>query len=157
VCLLILCAPSTRSFFRHVVLLVFFLMTAAGLVAAANVVLFYAFWELSGLLTWGIAQMASDPEEAGESLTPFKAAGAIVSFLMIFGLALLVGDRHDFLIGPDSARSAPVAEICILLAVVLKSYGLLSDSWNVRASQELNLSGATLAGAGVLTLGFYPF
>ena len=46
--LLILCAPATGSFFRHLVMLVFFFIGAFGIVTARHVLVFFGAWEMRG-------------------------------------------------------------------------------------------------------------
>jgi formate hydrogenlyase subunit 3/multisubunit Na+/H+ antiporter MnhD subunit len=44
-----------------------------------------------------------------------------------------------------------------LLAIVLKTYGILSEGWTLSPQyRHFSLAGAALAGAGVLTVGMYP-
>ncbi len=155
--LLILCTPASTSFFRHLVLLLFFFIGVFGLLTAVNVVTFFGCWELCSLFAWAIGQTAGDAEVANEGVVPFQAAGALGSFAMFFGLALLAIDRRSLLLGPaDAAHLGPVAPL-LLLGIVLKTYGMLSEEWNHREAHGFNVAGATLAGAGVLSVGLYPF
>jgi formate hydrogenlyase subunit 3/multisubunit Na+/H+ antiporter MnhD subunit len=154
--LLILCAPATRRFFPNVVLLLFFFVGAFGVVTAANVITFFGAWELSSLFAWGIGQLAEE-ERSGDGIVPFQAAGALGSFMMLLGLAFLVAHQHSLILGPAGTGGLGPIPLIILLAIALKTFGLLSEGWVLRPEHRFSLTGATLAGAGVLTIGMYPY
>jgi formate hydrogenlyase subunit 3/multisubunit Na+/H+ antiporter MnhD subunit len=154
--LLILCAPATRNFFPNVVLLLFFFIGAFGVVTAANVVTFFGAWELCSLFAWGIGQLAEE-ERPGEGVVPFQAAGALGSFLMLIALTFLVVRRHSLVLGPVGTVDLGPVPLILLLAITLKTYGLLSEGWVLRPEHRFSLTGAALAGAGVLSIGMYPF
>ncbi len=154
--LLILSAPAARGLFRHLALLLFFFIGAFGVVTAANVVTFFGAWELCCLFAWGIGQLADD-ERTGEGVVPFQAAGALGSFLMLLSLLFLVVNRHSLTLGPVTAGSLGPVPLMLLLAITLKTYGLLSEGWAQRPDHRFSLTGATLAGAGLLAVGMYPF
>ncbi len=160
--LLILCLPATGDFFRHLVMLLFFFASAFGVVTAQNAITFYVTWEVASLFAWGIGQLAGEVEAAGEGVLPFQAAGALGSFAMLLGLALLGLQRHTLGFEPTpegegaSASLGPLPFL-FLLALTLKTYGLLSESWNLRPRRRFTLAGAALAGAGVLAIGMYPY
>ncbi|HVC35209.1 MAG TPA: proton-conducting transporter membrane subunit [Chloroflexota bacterium] len=154
--LLILCAPATRNLFPSLVLTLFFFVGAFAVVTAANVVTFFGAWELCSLFAWGIGQVADD-DQSGAPIVPFQAAGALGSFLMLLGLLLLVVNRHSLILGPATTGGAGPLPWILLLAITLKSYGLLSEGWGLRPEHRFSLAGATLAGAGLLSVGMYPF
>lgn len=154
--LLILATPAARGLFRNLALLLFFFFGAFGVVTAVNVVTFFGAWELCCLFAWGIGQL-SDDERTGEGVVPFQAAGALGSFLMFLALLFLVVDRHSLILGPASPSSLWPVPLILLLAITLKTYGLLSEGWARRLDHQFSLAGATLAGAGLLTVGMYPF
>lgn len=160
--LLILCLPTTDYFFRYLILLGFFFVGAFAVVTAENVVAFYGAWELTSLFAWGIAQLTRDSGPDDEGVVPFHAAGALGSFAMIVGLTLLAAARRTLsltgpALGPAPETLGPVP-LFVLLALILKSYGLLFEAWDRRAGTgRLTLDGATLAGAGLLAIGMYPF
>lgn len=154
--LLILSAPATRNFAAHLVLLLFFFVGAFGVVTAANVVTFFGAWELCCLFAWGIGQLADD-ERISEGVVPFQAAGALGSLLMLLGLLFLVVNRHSLVLGPAEAGNLGPVPLILLLAITLKTYGLLSEGWARRLDHRFSLTGATLAGAGLLSVGMYPF
>lgn len=154
--LLILCAPATRSFVANLVMLVFFLLGAAAVTTAANVVTFLGAWELCSLFAWGIGQLADD-ERSERGIIPFQAAGALGSLLMILGLILLALQWRGLIFAPVARSSSGPAPLILLLAITLKTYGLLSEGWARRPDDHFSLAGATVAGAGVLAIGLYPF
>lgn len=154
--LLILCAPATRRFFPSVVLLLFFFIGALGVVTATNVVTFFGAWELCSLFAWGIGQLAEE-ERSGDGIVPFQAAGALGSLLMLLGLTFLVAHQHSLTLGPVGSRDLGPTPLIILLAIALKTFGLLSEGWVSRPEHRFSLTGATLAGAGLLSIGMYPF
>ena len=155
--LLFLCTPATTSFFRHLVLLFFFFTGVFGLLTAVNVVTFFGCWELCSLFAWAIGEAAGGSDTSDEAVIPFQAAGALGSFAMFFGLALLVVNRHSLLLGPAQPNHLTAVVPLLLLGVILKTYGILSEEWNRRDSHGFSVAGATLAGAGVLAIGIYPF
>ncbi len=154
--LLILCAPATRRFFPNVILLLFFFIGAFGVVTAANVVTFFGTWELCSLFAWGIGQLAEE-ERSGDGIVPFQAAGALGSFSMLLGLTFLVANQHSLILEPVGSRDLGPVPLIILLAIVLKTFGLLSEGWALRPEHRFSLTGATLAGAGLLSIGMYPY
>jgi formate hydrogenlyase subunit 3/multisubunit Na+/H+ antiporter MnhD subunit len=160
--LLILCLPATDSFFGNLFLLGFFFGGAFAVVTATHVITFYVAWELTTLFAWGIAQISRDPGPDDEGVVPFHAAGALGSFAMIAGLTLLASSRHTLSLSGPPVDPAPASlglvPPLILLALILKTYGLLSETWERRpGGGRLTLDGATLAGSGVLAIGMYPF
>ena len=154
--LLILSAPATRGLFRHLALLLFFFVGAFGVVTAVNVVTFFGAWEVCCLFAWGIGQLADDGRTS-EGVVPFQAAGALGSFLMFLALLFLVVNRHSLILGPATTTNLGPVPLIVLLAITLKTYGLLSEGWTQRIDHQFSLTGATLAGAGLLTVGMYPF
>lgn len=160
--LLILIAPATGTFFRHLVMLIFFFIGAFGVVTADHVITFFGAWEITSLFAWGMAQLAGDNQTVEEGVIPFQAAGALGSFSMFLGLALLTTDRHSLSFGPLVPGNLPASHLwpvsaLILLALFFKTYGLLSEAWSIRPCNQFSLAGAALAGAGVLTIGMYPY
>jgi formate hydrogenlyase subunit 3/multisubunit Na+/H+ antiporter MnhD subunit len=160
--LLILVAPATGTFFRHVVMILFFFFGAFGVVTAVESIAFFATWEITALFAWGIAQLAGDSQQVEEGIAPFQAAGLIGSFAMFLGLALLAGDRRSLAFGPLAPGSLPAIQVwpisaLILVALFFKTYGMLSEAWSIRPTHQFALTGATLGGAGVLAIGIYPF
>lgn len=157
--LLILSAPATGDFFRYLFMLLFFLICAFGIITARNVVTFMIGWEITSLFAWGIGQIKGIHEDdSEEGVVPFQAAGALGSFAMLLGLALLAINRQSLLLGPPDSRASlgPVPYL-ILMGIVLKTFGLLSEGWYLRPGRDFSIASATLAGAGVLTIGMYPF
>lgn len=155
--LLILCAPATRRFFPRVILLLFFFIGAVGVVTAANVVTFFGGWEFCGLFAWGLGRIAEGDERSGEGIIPLQAAGGLGSFLMVIGLAFVVVNRQSLLLGPAKVGLPPAVPLIVLFAITLKVYGLLAEGWVGRPEHRFTLTGATLAGAGLLSMGMYPF
>lgn len=160
--LLILIAPTTGSFLRHVVMLLFFFVGAFGVVTATEIIVFFGAWEITSLFAWGIAQLAGDNQRLEEGVAPFQAAGVVGSVAMFLGLALLATDRHSLSFGPLAPGDLPAAQLwpvsaLILIALFFKTFGLLSEAWSLRPGDQFTLAGATLAGAGVLTIGMYPY
>src|SRR6185437_4685280 len=86
-----------------------------------------------------------------------QAAGALGSFLMFLALLFLVVNRHSLILGPATTTNLGPVPLVVLLAITLKTYGLLSEGWAHRLDHQFSLTGATLAGAGLLTVGMYPF
>lgn len=157
--LLILSAPATGDFFRYLSMLLFFLICAFGIVTARNVVTFIVGWEITSLFAWGIGQIKGIREDNPEAgVVPFQAAGALGSFAMLLGLALLAINRRSLILGPPDPGSilGPVPYL-ILVGIILKTFGLLSEGWYLRPGRSFSIASATLAGAGVLTIGMYPF
>ncbi len=152
--LLVLCSPATGQAFRYTALAGFFLLVALGALSAVNVVVFYVGWELTALFAWGLGRLAEDPE--AEGVAPFNAAGALASLLMFGGLLLLAARSHTTsLSGLDVAQGGP-ASLVILAAILLKSFGVLSEIRHDATARQFSLAGASLAGASLLVVGFYP-
>jgi formate hydrogenlyase subunit 3/multisubunit Na+/H+ antiporter MnhD subunit len=162
VVLLILCAPATGSFFRHLVMLLLFFIGAFGVITAREVLVFYVAWEITSLFAWGLGQLAGEAEPLAEGVLPFQAAGALGSFAMLLGLALLTAYTRGLALSPVQPNPAmpqrlgPIAGL-LLVAIGLKTYGLLSEGWNLRPGSQLSLAGPALTGAGVVVLGLYPY
>lgn len=155
--LLILCTPATTNFPRHLILLLFFFASAFGVVTAANAVTFFGCWEICTLFAWALSRLAGDAEVFDDGVMPFHAAGALGSFAMLFGLALLVTNRHSLILGPVGGdNTGPIASL-FLIGILLNTYGLLAESWNLQPNHRFTVAGGALAGAGVLTIGMYPF
>ena len=154
--LLILASPATYGFFSNVVLLVFFLTGAFGTITAANVVALIVAWEVCALAAWGIARRDAGADRVAASVVPLQAAGALGSFLVITGLALLAIARHDLGLGPSGERVPTVVPLALLVGLALKTYGVLAEIQTVHPWGHISLAGPTLAGAGVLVLGASP-
>src|SRR5437660_32610 len=77
--LLTLCAPATGSFFRHLVMLLFFFIGAFGIVTARHVLVFFGAWEFASLFAWGLARLAGEAESLEAGGVPFQAAGPLGS------------------------------------------------------------------------------
>ena len=157
--LLILSAPATGDFFRYLFMLIFFLICAFGVVTATHIVTFFVAWEITSLFAWGIGQVKGDPADGTEEgVVPYHAAGALGSFAMLLGLGVLAIRSNGLTLGPVPADTLlGPAPYLILVAVLLKTFGVLSESWYLRPGRHFTIAGATLAGAGVLTIGLYPF
>jgi formate hydrogenlyase subunit 3/multisubunit Na+/H+ antiporter MnhD subunit len=91
------------------------------------------------------------------NVVTFQAAGALGSFLMLIALTFLVVRRHSLVLGPVGTVDLGPVPLILLLAITLKTYGLLSEGWVLRPEHRFSLTGAALAGAGVLSIGMYPF
>ncbi|HEX5416247.1 MAG TPA: proton-conducting transporter membrane subunit [Chloroflexota bacterium] len=156
--LLILSAPATGDFFRYLFMLIFFLVGALGVVTATHVVTFFVAWEITSLFAWGIGQIKGTPDEGTEEgVVPYHAAGALGSFAMLLGLGLLAM-RGGLALGPVPATaSLGPAPYLILAGLLLKTFGILSEGWYLQPGRRFTIAGATLAGAGVLVIGLYPF
>src|SRR5206468_3778344 len=83
-----------------------------------------------------LARLAGETELLEDGVVPFQAAGALGSFATLLGLALLVVDDRSLTLGAiganaDAPRLGPVAAL-LLVGIAFKTYGLLSEGWNVR-------------------------
>jgi|GEM_PF-2831986 len=157
--LLILSTPATGDFFRYLFMLLFFLTCALGVITATHVVTFFVAWEITSLFAWGIGQIKGLPDDgAEEGVVPYHAAGALGSFAMLLGLGLFAIDGHGLALAPlpATARLGP-APYLILVGIILKTFGILSEGWQLRPGRRFTIAGATLAGVGVLVVGLYPF
>jgi multicomponent Na+:H+ antiporter subunit A len=151
---LVLCSPATGQAFRYTALAVFFVLVAVGTLAAVNVLAFFVGWELTALFAWGLGRLADDSHDEG--VAPFSAAGALASLLMFGGLLMLaVESRTVSLSGLKIAEAGPLA-LVVLVAILLKSFGVLSESWQRAGSGRFSLASASLAGTSLLVVGFYP-
>lgn len=157
--LLIFSAPATGDFFRYLFMLIFFLICAFGIVTATHIVTFFVAWEITSLFAWGIGQVKGVPDEGTEEgVVPYHAAGALGSFAMLLGLGLLAIEGHNLTLGPvPAATPLGPAPYLILVGIILKTFGILSESWYLQPGRRFTIAGATLAGAGVLAIGLYPF
>ncbi|MBI2941767.1 MAG: hypothetical protein HYY04_15155 [Chloroflexi bacterium] len=156
VLLLFLCAPATGTLFHYTVMTVFFLGSALVTLMAANLLIFYVAWELTALFAWGIGRLA-DESAASTATSPFHAAGALASFAMFLGLLFAVASGRSLLMSSLAAAAPTILTGFLLSALFLKTFGLLSESWQAPGRPKVSLASATLAGAAVLVVGLYPF
>lgn len=152
--LLILSSPATNQVFHHVTLSLFFVPVALAVVTAANVVVFYVAWELAALFAWALGRLSDESVEEGA--TPFSAAGALASLLMLAGLGLLFVRSRTASLADLKLADAEAASLLVLGAIFLKAFGLLSESWQRHTAARFSLANATLAGTSLLVIGFLP-
>ena len=152
--LLVLSSPASRRVGRYAALSFFFLLAAFGTLSAANVVGFYVGWELTALFAWGLSRLADDSPLEGAA--PFNAAGALASLLMFAGLLFLAVESQTTALMALKVAEGGLVGVIVLVAILLKSFGLLSEGWRRSSSVHFPLASATVAGASLLVVGFYP-
>lgn len=142
---------------EYSLLVIVFLSSAALTVSSANILLFYAFWELTSLCGWGISRWSTYSDDYATGAFPIQGAGALASLSMFLALLLLAVENRSLSIAGLHTENLTIVSLLILAAVLLKAYGLVSQSWRHDRDKIYSVSSGLVASAGVVVLSAYPY
>ncbi len=127
------------------------------LVSTNNLIIFLFLWEFTSLSAWGVGKLGIRGSNPALGALPVNAVGSISSLAMFAFVALLVVQSGSFEMGALKTPSASLLMALLLLAIILKVFGLLSTAWMEGNGKAFPVSNALLAGGAVTVVGIYPF
>ena len=147
-------AARVISFF---LLMVVFVVSTYLLVSTNNLIGFLFLWELTAMSAWGVGKLGLRGGNPVLGALPVNAVGSLSFIAMFAFITLLVIHSGSLEMGDIKTTTPSLLMALLLIAILLKVFGLLSNAWFEGNEVAFPVSNALLASAGVAVVGVYPF